>query len=276
MSDHSCKALQISVIKMKVIYAGYPKTGTKTITAALRILGFSVYDFMENTTILGKDWVKIFRDGWTTEDFKRMYENVDAVSDMPPCYFWEEIHKAFPEAKIILTTRDEESWYRSLVKQMRSNESSWALKILSILSPTGRLSFKILLGSIIGLQALGIKDSLLWKPFKRFALNEQLSKLKFRMHNAYVLQNAPPEKLLVYNYNQGWEPLCEFLGVPVPDVPFPHKNKGADIVAEYLATDPIMNKIKREAMLSMTIISILGCIGGFFLVRKWPKICGVS
>ncbi|XP_039264029.2 uncharacterized protein LOC120339869 [Styela clava] len=255
---------------MKVISAGYPKTGTKTMTVALKTLGFNVYDFMENTTILGRDWEKIFKDGWITEDFKRMYENVEAVSDAPPNFFWEEIHKAFPDAKIILTTRDEESWLKSLVAQLRAVESSWTLKLMSLLTPTGRLTFKILLDYYIGQEIYGLKDSMLWKPFRRMVINEQILKLKFRKHNSHVLQTAPPEKLLVYNYRQGWKPLCKFLGVPVPSVPFPHENKGANIMDEWLATDPIMINIEKELMLSLAAIFIFCCIGGYYLFNWLP------
>ena len=46
------------------------------------------------------DWEKIFTTGGTIEDFRRMFENVDAVTDVPGCFFWEEIHRAFPEAKV--------------------------------------------------------------------------------------------------------------------------------------------------------------------------------
>lgn len=85
---------------MKVIVAGYPKTGTKSLNAALTKLGYKVYDSPENAYLLEKEWTKIMSEGWTTGDFRRMYENVDAVTDIPAAYFWEEIHKAFPEAKV--------------------------------------------------------------------------------------------------------------------------------------------------------------------------------
>ncbi|CAK8693209.1 unnamed protein product [Clavelina lepadiformis] len=103
---------------MKVVCAGFPKTGTKTMQVALKELGYDVYDFMENYSYLGKDWIKIFKHGGTTEDFRRMFENVDAVTDAPACYFWDEIHKAFPDAKIIFTWRDEASWTRSFCAQV--------------------------------------------------------------------------------------------------------------------------------------------------------------
>lgn len=89
---------------MKVIVAGYPKTGTKSMAAALTRLGFNVYDALENMVYLQDEYIKILGDGWTTEDFRRMYETVDAVCDMPACFFWDEIHKAFPDAKVMRVT----------------------------------------------------------------------------------------------------------------------------------------------------------------------------
>jgi len=85
---------------MKVIVAGLPKTGTKSMVAALQELGYTVYDFMENATLLKQNWENIMLRGGSTEDFRRMYENVDAVTDVPACYYWDEIHKAFPDAKV--------------------------------------------------------------------------------------------------------------------------------------------------------------------------------
>ena len=85
---------------MKVIVARLPKTGTKSMNAALTELGYKVYDYDENLHILGNEWQKILLNGGSTEDFRRMFQDVDAVTDMPPCYFWDEIHKAFPDAKV--------------------------------------------------------------------------------------------------------------------------------------------------------------------------------
>ena len=85
---------------MKVIVAGMPKTGTKTMQAALTELGYKVYDYEENVLFLNDEWRKIYSEGGSTEDFYEMYKNVDAVTDVPPCYFWDEIHKAFPESKV--------------------------------------------------------------------------------------------------------------------------------------------------------------------------------
>ena len=85
---------------MKIIVAGMPKTGTKSITAALRTLGYSVYDAEENFDFCYDEWMKIMTVGGTPEDFNKMYENVDATCDVPACYYWEEMLKAFPNAKV--------------------------------------------------------------------------------------------------------------------------------------------------------------------------------
>ena len=95
-------ATHIDIVTMKVILAGLPKTGTKSMADALRQLGYhNVYDYMEHYQYLGDEWRKIFEHGGKSEDFKRMYEGVDAVTDTPCCHYWEEIHKAFPDAKVI-------------------------------------------------------------------------------------------------------------------------------------------------------------------------------
>ena len=86
---------------MKVIVAGFSKTGTKTMNFALTQLGYKVYDLVDHFWFHEKFWVKIFKDGGTIEDFKEMYRDVDAVVDVPACVFWEEIAQAFPDAKVI-------------------------------------------------------------------------------------------------------------------------------------------------------------------------------
>jgi len=67
---------------------------------ALRELGYNVYDFMEHYEYHAKEWDKIVSEGATKEDFRKMYADVDAVTDQPAVYFWDEIHAAFPESKV--------------------------------------------------------------------------------------------------------------------------------------------------------------------------------
>ena len=84
---------------MKVICSGMPKTGTKTMAAALRILGLKVYDFEEQFLFHSEDWIKFARSG-DMNILKEMFKDVDAVTDAPGCYFWEELLMLFPDAKV--------------------------------------------------------------------------------------------------------------------------------------------------------------------------------
>ncbi|CAK8686999.1 unnamed protein product [Clavelina lepadiformis] len=251
---------------MKVICAGYSKTGTKSMQAALTELGYNVYDYMENFAYLYDDWMKILKEGGTTEDFRRMFENVDAVTDLPCYYFWDEIHKAFPEAKIILTTRDNEDiWATSLRNQFKAQETS-ILSLIWLFSPTLMRLHKF--GKHVIMTGLGINMEVNF--FGPRLLNIDLARMKYRRHNAHVLQEAPKDKLLVFNVKEGWEPLCTFLGVEVPSKPFPKRNVNADIMNELREKDPSLKRARRELAV-ITSLFLLSCAGiGLTFARKSP------
>ncbi|XP_078481867.1 uncharacterized protein LOC100178838 [Ciona intestinalis] len=238
---------------MKVIVAGYFKTGTKTMQAALTELGYNVYDWIENFEFLEKEWKQICTVGGSTELFRKMYENVDAVTDQPGCIFWDEILKAFPDAKIILTMREnEEEWWRSVQKQLKEN-STWTLWAIMNVSPTGRrLSqhTKRLVNSAVGQQ----------NNFTTF-MNETLFKMAYSRHNAHVLQNAPKGQLLVFNLKDGWDPLCDFLDLPVPSTSFPHKNKKGEMIQNVLKTNKMFRKMQREVMVVTAVSGVIVAIG---------------
>ena len=106
---------------MKVICAGLQKTGTKSISKALRHLGYAVFDWEEQIFDFLDHWVDVFQNG-TKPDVKQIYQNADAVVDIPGNFFWEEILKAFPDCKVILSEREENSWVKSFVNQLESFE----------------------------------------------------------------------------------------------------------------------------------------------------------
>ena len=85
---------------MKVIVAGMFKTGTKSMVAALKELDYDVYDYLDHFWYHGNEWIKILTHGGSQYDFKRMYEDVDAIADSPVYLFWEEISQVFPDCKV--------------------------------------------------------------------------------------------------------------------------------------------------------------------------------
>jgi len=225
---------------MKVILAGLSKCGTKSMATAFEDLGLKNYDYPEQFMYSKEDWMKIFTKGGTTDDFRRMFENCDSVTDSPACYFWYEILQAYPDAKVILTQRsNEDEWYKSFHKQM--DKMKPVFTPLMMLSPTNRDHLKYVeeqLKCSMGHNCLDVRR-----------INETLCKQAYRRHIAYVLNNASKEQLLVYNLDQGWDPLCKFLNLPVPDKPFPHRNKQGSIVEEIMETHPMFVQIKKEILI---------------------------
>jgi hypothetical protein len=146
-------------------------------------------------------------DGSTPRPDFRRYDDVDAVVDLPSAWFFEELLDAYPEAKCILTVRDEDSWWESVsahtgeIFTMTAREREpvrWDLR----------------------LHAYGSADP-----------REFTYRKRYREHNARVRAVVPPERLLVLDIvgGDGWQPLCRFLDLPVPAEPFPHGNVRAKL-----------------------------------------------
>nr|CAB3262225.1 uncharacterized protein LOC100178838 [Phallusia mammillata] len=239
---------------MKIIVASFPKTGTKSLNAALTILGYRVYDFLEHAYYHNKEWLEILSKGCreqTVEMFRKMYKDIDVVLDLPACYFWEEILEAFPEAKIVLTLRAKEDYYRSAQKQVEEINADWRYRLMNTVTPTGR---KI---SSVVTQALpvvfGFKPDYRWS---KIFVNETVQKLRFRQHTSHVLKHAPPEKLLVFHLKDGWGPLCDFLGLEEPNTEFPRKNRNGTAIAEFRKENKIMMQMVKEFKV-LTYISLV-------------------
>ncbi|XP_076801924.1 uncharacterized protein LOC143446253 [Clavelina lepadiformis] len=242
---------------MKVIVAGYSKTGTTSLAAALSELGYTVYDFLDHFWYHGDKWTKILSSsGGSIEDFKEMYQSVDAVTDCPPNLIWEELLQVFPDTKIILTTREEDDWYKSYSKHNEVLRKNFTYKIMQILSPTGWKFFKFCRNNVMCRSGLHMRH-----PFYlSYHSNVILLKRGFRQHTKYCQQNCPPDKLLVYDVGQGWAPLCEFLGKEIPDKPFPHENVAGNVSDKLMATHPAFIRIQREAATTSVLLCLTLCL----------------
>ena len=125
---------------MKIICAGFPKTGTKSMARALTELGYNVHDFEEHLEYNLDNYIKFFDGDLGEEMFLDMYRDVDVVVDQPACTLWYILHQQFPEAKIILMERESaEDWFRSyyaMIQSYRLQHDSWLLPLYSALSNT--------------------------------------------------------------------------------------------------------------------------------------------
>ncbi|CAK8686998.1 unnamed protein product [Clavelina lepadiformis] len=94
-----------------------------------------------------------------------------------------------------------------------------------------------------------------------------LARMKCRRHNVHVLQNAPKDKLLVFNVKEGWEPHCTFLGVEVLSKPFPSRNVKGETAKDFMDKDPTLQLVKRELAVVFLFLLLL-CGVSFNFARE--------
>jgi hypothetical protein len=190
---------------LDVIGPGFGRTGTMSMKAALERLGFGPCYHMTEVYERGHvdAWIDIIEGG--PPDWDRVFDGFRATVDWPASAFWKSIKAASPAAKVVLTRRDPDAWYESI-----NNTIFQALRAPSDDPERARwrvYTRKLILGQTFGNQ-----------------LDRDNVVAVLRAHEADVVASVPPDELLVYEVGDGWEPLCAFLGVPVPDEPFPHSN----------------------------------------------------
>lgn len=181
---------------MKILGVGLSRTGTTSLHKALQILGF-------NSLHWEPERLREVLDGSNPASNFRYYDDVDAVTDLPAAYFYDELLEAYPGCKCILTIRDEDAWWKSIEAHFNKN--------YPIKNPE--------------------EDFLRWQErnyvYGSAIASEFLYRKKYREHNERVIQKIPAQQLLVMNITAGecWEKLCFFLNIPIPLIPFPHLNK---------------------------------------------------
>jgi hypothetical protein len=203
---------------LKVIGAGFGRTGTLSLKAALDELGFGPVCHGQDiiyrpTHVVG--WRDYYRKG--TADWQRMYRRFGSAIDFPVSCAWKELAAEFPDAKIILTVRDPERWWKSTSETIYPSPRALIPKYAVAIYPLT----KWYLEWVEGLVWDGLFEG-------RFEDREFAIKV-FERHIADVKATADPDRLLVYNVAEGWGPLCEFLGVPQPNHPFPKVNDTAQM-----------------------------------------------
>ncbi|XP_032235864.2 uncharacterized protein LOC116617335 [Nematostella vectensis] len=242
---------------MMIVCAGVWKTGTKSLTKALRILGYRVYDLDEQFQCFMSEWESlIYRD--KTPDFKRMFRNVDAVVDAPSSAFLETVLVDFPDALVILTTREADDWSKSMDRHLEEMESSW-LHRLGFLSRTQRRIKPLLDACYTAL--LGTLPA---------SAGSAIRRVRFQRHAEHVKAVVPSERLLVFDVKEGWGALCDFLGTKPPrDEPFPHVNKDDDALHTFQSETQLGKEITSEisravlwivAILVIVLATLFGCL----------------
>ena len=148
-------------------------------------------------------------------DWNAIYNGYGACLDFPSCNYYKELMKEYPDAKVILTIRDADSWMKSWNALNREVLNSITFKFFSKIPGTSFYIQKRIHNEAI----LGPKG--MFKGLK----SEKDIKNEFTKWNQSVIDYVPKDRLLVYEIKDGWKPLCNFLDMPIPDIPFFHKNK---------------------------------------------------
>lgn len=209
-------------MSIQVIGAGFPRTGTTTLKQALQILGYNdtyhFKDLIADSKKL-KHWQELEKEG--TTDFKKLFEGFKATVDFPGYPYYKILMNQYPEAKVILTTRDVNKWYESTSKTIRKSGPQTLFAKIMLLS---KMIFNSNLRNTFKCIKF-MKKTYLSKQFNGNFDSETQAKSVFFEHIENVKSHVPKDKLLVFNVSDGWNPLCDFLELPIPNEPFPHLNK---------------------------------------------------
>jgi hypothetical protein len=197
--------MDVPAIPTRIFGIGMHKTGTTSLDKAFRVLGFSALHW--GTALKAREiWTDIQEDGHsgvidgTSKDGKGAHY---AFSDLPFPLIYEELDRAYPGSKFILTMRDEEKWLRSVEKhwdvKTNPNRAYWDI------APFTHKMHHLMYGQ---------------KTFDRATFAK-----RYRRHNRAVWEyfEKRPDDLLTFHLGDGWPGLCKFLKRPVPSVPYPHE-----------------------------------------------------
>lgn len=201
-----------------VIVAGYGRTGTLSIKAALEELGYKPCWHIEDMTRRhGRSesplrlWQQLAEGG--RMDWTKLLDGFRAGSDFPLCFYYRELMECFPTARVILTVREPFAWAQSMQALWRHFRTITAQPAMAA-GP-----------GAVWRQTM---ERLVWSRFPNLHDAGALA-AAFTAHEADVRRTVPSERLLVFDVRQGWEPLCDFLGEAAPAIPFPRLNDRSEL-----------------------------------------------
>ncbi|KAI1264779.1 hypothetical protein F5Y18DRAFT_78795 [Xylariaceae sp. FL1019] len=210
---------------LKVITGSFYRMGTRSLGEALSILGYNVHHGLDD--IRNNPWevmehaaeAKWPRNGYsrpplTREEWDTAWKSFDAVTDLATPYT-VDLANAYPEAKVVIVQRDFDTWWPSFKQECLDPVfDPWTVALSTIAS------------YIVGIKSIQAMQKTHYGFFDANNLQEieAHARASYDRHFQEMRTLIPQERRLEYKMSSGWEPLCEFLGRPVPDVPFPRSN----------------------------------------------------
>lgn len=198
---------------LEVIGVGLGRTGTASLKQAIEQLGLGpCHHMLEVLQTEGSAAQWSARARGEPVPWSRLLGGYRATLDWPSVYFWRDLVREFPTARVILTVRDPDRWYASIAGTI--------FRALSAPLPADP-------GPVRDQRAMAL-DVIVQRHFENRAHDRAHAIATYLRHNADVQAEVPRDRLLVYDVADGWAPLCAFLGVDVPETPFPHANRGEE------------------------------------------------
>lgn len=200
---------------LEIIGSGFGRTGTASLKLALERLGFGPCHHMHEVFANPPQvphWQAVA--AGKAVDWDTVFAGYRSQVDWPGAHVWRELAAHYPNAKVIHSVRPEESWWRSF----SSTIGRLAVKRDS-LPPLPPHVAEMLQAGITMVQE---------QTFGCPADDREGVLAAYRKREAEVRAEIPPTRLLVFDVAEGWEPLCRFLGLPVPDEPFPKVNSSEE------------------------------------------------
>jgi hypothetical protein len=201
-------------VTLTVIGAGLGRTGTNSLRLALDELGLGPCHHMYEVHRNQDRQVPLWRQAALGHpDWTATFRDYRSACDWPCASFYAELADAFPKARFVLSTRSTESWVRSFTETI-----AVSIRFFDGMPPARR-SYVEMVTQVLA--KVGVNPSM---------RAEELA-AAYEAHNRRVRATIPAGRLLVFEVTEGWAPLCDFLGVPAPDTPFPRSNDRADFHA---------------------------------------------
>ncbi|ORZ04358.1 P-loop containing nucleoside triphosphate hydrolase protein [Absidia repens] len=204
---------------LEIIGAGFGRTGTMSLHIALEKLGYPTHHMvklMQDETQDPEVWARAYDNPDNHEDeWEKVYGKYTAAVDWPTCTFYKELSERYPDAKVILTVRTPESWYKSMHNTIFKQASKGVDDSPTHVANVFNMTKHIFLNGVLENDPEKIHDQ------------EYLCGV-FRDHIAEVKRTIPADRLLVFELGSGWEPLCKFLNKDIPDEPYPVTNNSEE------------------------------------------------
>lgn len=217
---------------MQLIGAGFGRTGTMSLKAALEELGvgpcYHMIDLIRGEDERVTRWDRAIAgvDAGDPVDWDHVLEGYRSTVDWPGCTFYRPLMEAYPRAKVLLSVRDPDAWYESTCRSIYA---------ATLAARAGQLSG----GESLEPHAMRMMGTLIWAGTfdGRFAERDHAIAV-YNRHNDEVRATVPAARLLEYEVGEGWEPMAAFLGLEVPETAFPHLND-TDAFREMVGLPPL-------------------------------------